>query len=290
MQRSTPILLALLLTAPLWTGCYKVQARVEMKKGNALYANESYKEALDQFQKGLELDPSATFAWRSVGLTALALFHPGDESPQNKEYADIAIKGFQNYLEDYPDDEKVREYLLTTYVNTNRYDEALAAIDKMAQQQEKPEGKAQLEASKIRVLVQADRLDDAYKLAQAYNGEDKAELLYTIGVTNWGKSYNATADMDPVQRAHYVDTGLDALNKALTVKPEYFEAMVYYNLLFREKAKLETDPFKQQDYIAQAQTWVDKAKALREKIKAQEKKDKEEQDKKNQAAPTATTS
>src|SRR5262245_5355883 len=115
MHRSTPILLALLLlTAPLLTGCNKVQARVEMKKGNNLYQNENYREALDQFQKGLELDPGATFAWRSVGLTALALFKPGDESPQNKQYADTAIEAFQKYLEDYPDDEKVRQYLLTT--------------------------------------------------------------------------------------------------------------------------------------------------------------------------------
>jgi tetratricopeptide (TPR) repeat protein len=270
MHRSTPILLALLLTAPLWTGCNKVQARVELKKGNNLYRDENYREALDQFQKGLDLDPSATFAWRSVGLTALALFRPGDESPQNKEFADTAINAFKKYLDDYPDDSKVREYLLTTYVNTHRYEDALAAIDHMEQEAKKPELKAQLEASKIRVLVQADQLDKAYEMVKAYNAPDKPELLYTIGVTNWGKSYNATADMDPAQRAHYVDTGLAALQEAMQIKPEYFEAMVYYNLLYREKAKLETDPAKQQEYIALAQEWVTKAQELRKKLKSQQ--------------------
>lgn len=284
MHRSAPILLTLLLTAPLLAGCNKIQARVEMKKGNTLYANESYREALDQFQKGLELDPHATFAWRSVGLTALALFHPGDESPENKQFAETAIDAFQKYLEDYPDDEKVRQYLLTTYVNTHRFDDALAAIEHMEQQAGKPEVKEQLEASKVRVLVQADQLDKAYELTKAYNGPDKPELLYTIGVTHWGKSYNATADMDPAERAHHVDTGLAALQEAMQIKPEYFEAMVYYNLLYREKAKMEPDPLKQQEYFAVAQEWVVKAKALRDKLKAQQEQQQKEQQK-NQAAP-----
>lgn len=284
MHRSAPILLALLLTAPLLTGCNKIQARVEMKKGNTLYANESYREALEQFQKGLELDPHATFGWRSVGLTALALFHPGDESPENKHFAETAIDAFQKYLEDYPDDEKVRQYLLTTYVNTKRFDDALAAIEHMEQQADKPEVKQQLEASKVRVLVQADQLEKAYELVKTYNGPDKPELLYTIGVTNWGKSYNATADMDPAQRAHYVDTGLAALQEAMQIKPEYFEAMVYYNLLYRERAKMEPDPLKQQEYYAVAQEWVAKAKALRDKLKAQQEQQQKEQQK-NQPAP-----
>jgi len=284
------MLLALLLTAPLLTGCGKVQARVELKKGNALYQSESYKEALQQFQRGLELDPAATFAWRSVGLTALALFKPGDESPANKEYATTALDAFQKYLADYPEDEKIRDYLLSTYVNTKRYNEALAALDKMEQQPGlTPENKAKLEASKIRVLVQADRLDEATKIAQTYNGPDKAEILYTIGVTDWGKSYNATADMDPATRAKYVDTGLQSLQQALQIKPDYFEAMVYYSLLFREKGKLAAaDPVKTAEYVAQAEEWKNKAVELRKKQKAAEAE--KEKQKQQQPAPNAAKS
>src|SRR5262245_37201621 len=112
--------LAVALTA--LAACNKVQARVELKKGNALYKDEAYAAALKQFQEGLRLDPGATFAWRSVGLTALALYKPGDESPQNEQYAKTATEAFEKYLADYPDDKKVREYLLTTYVNDKNYD------------------------------------------------------------------------------------------------------------------------------------------------------------------------
>ena len=229
------MLLALLLTAtPLLTGCHKVQARAELKKGNALYANEEYREALVEFQKGLELDPGVTFAWRSVGLTALALFKPGDESPENKQYADTAIDAFQKYLVDYPDDDKVRDYLLSTFVNTKRYDDALTAIDKMAEAAQTPEAKTKLLGSKVSLLVQADRLDDAWKTAQAYSGPDKPELLYTVGQAYWNSSFHATAEVDPATRATWVDIGMTALDEALKIKPEYFEAMVYKNLLYRE--------------------------------------------------------
>jgi tetratricopeptide (TPR) repeat protein len=279
------MLLAFLLTAPLLTGCYKIQARAELKKGNELYQQESYRDALQQFQKGLDRDPSVTFAWRSVGLTALALFKPGDDSPDNKKFADTAIDAFQKYLADYPDDDKVRDYLLSTYVNTKRYQDALTALDKMEAAQTTPEGKAKIEASKIRILVQMDRLDEAYKMAQAYNGPDKAELLYTVGVTDWGKSFNATADMDPTLRAHYVDTGIQALEQAMQLKPQYFEATVYYSLLQREKAKMEPDPVKSAEYIAKAEEWKNKAVEIRKIQKAEEAKKLKEEMAKKAASP-----
>ena len=71
MKRPIPVLLALLLLTPLLGGCHKVRARVEMKKGNEYYLNESYRQALSQYQKGLELDPSATFAWRSSRISGM---------------------------------------------------------------------------------------------------------------------------------------------------------------------------------------------------------------------------
>jgi len=287
MHRSTPMLLALLLTAtPLLTGCHKVQARAELKKGNALYANEEYREALQEFQKGLELDPGVTFAWRSVGLTALALFKPGDESPENKQFADTAIDAFQKYLADYPDDDKVRDYLLSTFVNTKRYDDALTAIDKMAAQAQTPEARTKLEGSKVSLLVQADRLDDAWKVAQAYNGPDKPELLYTVGQAYWNESFHATPETDPAERARWADTGMTALDEALRLKPEYFEAMVYKNLLYREKGKMEMDAVKRAEYVAQAEEWTKKAVELRKKQKAEEERRKVEE----KAAPPATAS
>ena len=56
----------------------------------------------------------------------------------------------------------------------------------------------------------------------------------------------------------------------MTLKPDYFEAMAYYNLLYREKAKLEIDPVKAQEWIAKAEEWTKKAIAVRDAQKARE--------------------
>jgi tetratricopeptide (TPR) repeat protein len=79
------------------SGCSKIKARSEMKEGNRYYKDEAYKDALAQFQKSLVLDPSLAPAWRSVGLAAMALYRPGNDSPETVKYATTAIEAFKNY-------------------------------------------------------------------------------------------------------------------------------------------------------------------------------------------------
>jgi len=270
MHRPFSFLLAVLLIAPALVGCNKVQARVEMKKGNALYQQEAYIAALEQFKRGLELDPNATFAWRSVGLTALALYRPGDPSPKNADYSKTAIEAFEKYLADYPDDDKVQDYLMTMYVNEKDYDKALAFLDRQAQSSEVPND-PKFKTTRVRILLESNRTDQAWQLAQELPpSQAKAEALYSIGVASWDSSYNDKT-LDPVARAQVVDRGLKAVEEALRIKPEYFEAMVYYNLLYREKAKMQEDVTKREEYIALANQWVQKATALRKKQQAEEK-------------------
>jgi hypothetical protein len=267
MHKTLSTLVVLLLVLPA-VGCDKVQARVELKKGNGLYKDEAYAGALKQFQEGLRLDPGATFAWRSVGLTALALYRPGDESPKNIEYGKTATEAFEKYLADYPDDNKVREYLLSTYVNAKQYDQALGYLDRRAE--EVPAQAGELHKLKVTILTQAGRLEDAWTLVQSTPAAAQAESLYTIGVNAWSKVFNDPL-LDYAQRNKLVDLGLEALDQAMKKKDEYFEAMVYTNLLFREKAKLQTEPTLRAEYLAKADEWQQKALALRNKRLAAEK-------------------
>ncbi|MDP9121007.1 MAG: hypothetical protein M3O15_06510 [Acidobacteriota bacterium] len=256
--------LALLLLPTV--ACQKIEARVELKKGNVLYQDESFIKALAQFQKGLKLDPDATFAWRSVGLTALALYRPGDDSPKNTGYANTAIDAFEKYLADYPNDAKVQDYLMSTYVNAKKYDEVLAYLDKM--EREHPNEPDKYKKSRINVLTQAGRLDQAQQLALQTPGPDQAEELYSIGVALWSKVYKNNT-IDAATKGKMVETGLQALKKALDVKPDYIDAMVYYNLLFHQKADLELDDAKKREDIAQADLWRNRAMDLRKKAQPQ---------------------
>jgi tetratricopeptide (TPR) repeat protein len=263
---SIPVLaLTALALAPTLAGCNKIQARVELKKGNAFYMDETYREALEQFKKGLELDPSATFAWRSVGLSAMALYRPGVDNAENKKFADTAVDAFKKYLASYPSDDKVEEYLVTTLINAQRYDEALARLKSEALTNSNKPG---VQQAIITTLAKAGRLDEAFQWADSHGAKD-ATLYYSIAVACWSKSYNDPT-IDSATRARVVETGLAAAEKSVNLKPDYFEAMAYYNLLYREKAKLELDPVKQQEWIAKAEEWTKKAIAVRDAQKARE--------------------
>jgi len=249
-------------TLMLATGCHKFEARVHLKQGNVLYESEAYKNALEEFQKGLEIDPAATFAWRSVGLSAMALHRPGVEGEENKQYADTAIDAFTKYLKDYPKDTKVEEYLTTVLINDNRFDEALARLDKDSQAD--PSNK-DLDRAIVTTLLKAGRVEDAYARASKPGKEDP-QLLYSIGVACWGMSYGDPT-LDPVKRVQVVDMGLEAMEKSIELDPDFFDAMAYFNLLYREKAKLATT-FEEADRLnKEADVWLKKALELREKQK-----------------------
>lgn len=256
-RRLAPLPLILVAAMPALLGCQKFQARVELKRGNAFYATESYREALSQFQKGLELDPNATFAWRSAGLSAMALYRPGVKEPANEHYAEVAVDAFDKYLKAFPDDTKVEDYLVTVLVQAERYDDALKRIE--AQAKRRP-ADADLEKAAVNILIRAGRLDEA--MARARKRPDAA-AFYTIGVAAWGRAHDNVL-LSREERGVLVDLGLAALEESLRLKADDFDALVYVNLLYRERAALTVDPAEAYRWTVLADEWRAKALAIRE--------------------------
>jgi hypothetical protein len=61
-----------------------------------------------------------------------------------------------------------------------------------------------------------------------------------------------------------VTEGLDALDKALKLRPEYEDAMAYMNLLYRRKADIECgNPQAHTADLKMADQWSDKTMAVR---------------------------
>jgi tetratricopeptide (TPR) repeat protein len=266
MQRTLILPVAALLILPM-AGCGKVQARAELKKGNSYYTQEQYTKALDYYKRGLELDPDATFAWRSVGYSALALYRPGDNDPKNQQYATTAIDAFEKYLAENPDDTKIEDYLMATYVNAEKYNEAIAFIDRRIK--ERPDETVKLNQAKVNILTKADRLDEAFKQVNTLQGEDKAKTLYAIGSTAWDKVYHDPGKLDFEGKSRLIDLGLEALKQALALDPNYVDAMVYNGLLYREKSKIDTDGAQRLADETTAHDWTQKALDARKKAAAQ---------------------
>jgi tetratricopeptide (TPR) repeat protein len=241
-------------------GCGKIAARAEAKRGNSLYRDESYREALAAFQRALELDPSAKVLWRSVGLSAMALHRAGVKSADNDRYADIAVEAFGHHLRDHPDDDRIREYLTTLLVNAERDEEALKLL--RARLVANP-GDRSIGLAIDNILLRSDRLEEALASAKSRKPKPETATLMAIAVTAWRKAYQ-DPELNAAARGRVVDTGLEACRVALSVDPASADGMTYTNLLYREKAKLETNPERAADWTKLAEEWYAKALATKQ--------------------------
>ena len=67
------------------------------------------------------------------------------------------------------------------------------------------------------------------------------------------------------EKKDYVLKGIAAVDKALTIKPDYGDAMTYKGLLLRLEANLEKDGAKQQALLKEAKDLQDKSEEMRKK-------------------------
>lgn len=157
---------------------------------------------------------------------------------------------------------------MATYVNAEKYNEALSFIDRRIQ--ERPAESGKLSQARVNILTKADRLDEAFKQANTLQGEDKAKTFYAIGSTAWDKVYHDPGKLDYEGKSRLIDLGLEALKQALVINPNYVEAMVYNGLLYREKSKIDTDGAQRLADETTAHEWTEKALAARKKAQAQQ--------------------
>ena len=111
-----------------------------------------------------------------------------------------------------------------------------------------------------------DKTMDALN-ARAKQEPNNPEAHYTIATYYWEKAYRdfTTPEADKVK---FVKQGLEAVDKAIKLNPNYFEALTYKNLLLRVQANLEKNPARQQELLKEANQWRDKAQEVRNKAKA----------------------
>jgi tetratricopeptide (TPR) repeat protein len=88
------------------------------------------------------------------------------------------------------------------------------------------------------------------------------EAFQTIAGYYWDETRGDSALTD-AQKKDYIQKGLEAVDKALSLKPDYVEAITFKGLLLRLQANVEKDPSKQQALLKEATELSDKANELR---------------------------
>ncbi len=99
---------------------------------------------------------------------------------------------------------------------------------------------------------------------RAQKEPNNPDAFYTMSVNYWNEAYKNARLTDSVKQS-YVQKGMENVDQALKLKPDYVEAMIYKGLLLRLQALFEKDPAKQQQLIKQADTVRDQAEEVRKK-------------------------
>lgn len=248
--------LGVLLLALFACGCDRLKARDHLNKGVQDYRSAQFQPAIMHFKEAVRLDPSLLNARLYLATAYAQQYVPGGDSEDNVKIAQQAIDAFQDVLKMDPRNTTAIASIAQIYYNMKKFD-----------------------------------------LAKQYNQDriklepNNPEPYYWIGVLDWGicfpraqtlrKDHNLDMAKDaahpnqlPVipeklrkdlaeQNGPLVEEGLSALKKAIELKPNDADSMVYLNLMYRQKAEIDSDDATRTADLKQAETWVDKALAAR---------------------------
>lgn len=257
------ILLALVLAALVaGAGCDKLRARDKLNKGVQAFKAGQFDVAIGDFQQSKQLDPTLLNARLYLATAYANLYIPGAPSPENIRNGEQAIKEFQEVLDKDKDN--------------------LPAID----------GIGSILYNMGGTPFDAKKLEEskAYHMKHIQLKPDDPEPYYWIGVIDWSlafrgnkdlrEEYNKTAkktikDTDPMppglaaqfqqKYGAIVDEGVENLKRAMTVRTDYDDAMAYLNLLYRQKADMESTAEARNQDLKMADDLVDKVKAIKQK-------------------------
>lgn len=105
--------------------------------------------------------------------------------------------------------------------------------------------------------------------------------FYTVATFYWDQCYRGPL-LEDARKKQLADEGMEYVNKALSIKTDFVEALIYKGLLLREQAKLTKNPATRNSLMEEAQVLQKQAVELKKQQEA------ELAEKAKQAAATAS--
>ena len=261
--RQAAALAALLVLAFAASGCNKLKARDLLNKGVTSFKNGQSDAAIEYFKQAKEADPDLLNARLYLATAYASLYIPGAPSQENMARGNQAIAEFKEVLDKDPN-------------NVSAIDGIGSILFQMGGQPFDPK---KFEESKT------------YHQKHIQLKPDDPEPYYWIGVIDWTLAFRANGEMrmdynknnirkqvkdtDPLPgaiRTEYaskygqlIDEGITDLQKAISIKPDYDDAMAYLNLLYRRKADMVESKEEREALLKQADDLVDKVKEIKQK-------------------------
>jgi tetratricopeptide (TPR) repeat protein len=238
------------------------QAREALNKGVQDFKNGQYEEAAGDFLRAKQLDPKLMNARLYLATTYASQYIPGAPSDENSRMGHAATEEFSGALSLDPQ-------------NISAIDGLGSLLFQMAGSPFDPD------------LLQESK---SYHQKHIYLRPDDPEPYYWIGVIDWTLAFRANgllrtkfnlsvrgrqlgddAPLPPDLRDEYVrgygatiDEGIESLNHAISIKPDYDDAMAYLNLLYRRKADTVASESEREQLIKMADDLVDTVKDIKQ--------------------------
>jgi tetratricopeptide (TPR) repeat protein len=263
LARQVAAVSALLVVAIAASGCNKLKARDLLNKGVTAFKNGQSDAAIEDFKQAKEADPELLNARLYLATAYASLYIPGAPSQENMARGNQAIAEFKEVLDKDPN-------------NISAIDGIGSILFQMGGQPFDPK---KFEESKT------------YHQKHIQLKPEDPEPYYWIGVIDWTLAFRANGEMrmdynknnikkqvkdtDPLPtaiRSEYaskygqlIDEGIADLQKAISIKPDYDDAMAYLNLLYRRKADMVESKEEREALLKQADDLVDKVKEIKQK-------------------------
>jgi tetratricopeptide (TPR) repeat protein len=263
IARRGATLAALLIFGIAASGCNKLKARDLLNKGVAAFKNGQSDAAIEDFKQAKEADPDLLNARLYLATAYASLYIPGAPSAENMARGNQAVQEFKEVLDKDAN-------------NIPAIDGIGSILFQMAGQPFDPK---KFDESK------------SYHQRHIQLKPDDPEPYYWIGVIDWTLAFRANGEMrmaynknnikkqirddDPLptdvrteyssKYGQYVEEGITDLQKAISIKPDYDDAMAYLNLLYRRKADMVESKDEREALKKQADDLVDKVKEIKQR-------------------------
>ena len=278
-----------------------LQARMALKDAHTAYQQQDYRGAIEAYERAIAADPTQTEAYFYLGNSYDNMFRPtrrGEaandqllegavenykksvEMEQRPELRKLALQYLANAfgadkLNDPAQSEPVVQQLIemeptdpVNYFALARIYEDSGEYERAEETLVKARDARPTEPTVYTTLAafynRQGNFDGAIQalVARAEREPNNPEAFYTIATYYWEKAYRDFSLSDG-EKMKFVQMGLQAIDKAISINDQYMEALVYKNLLLRVQATIEKVPARQQALLKEAEQLSNRAEEIR---------------------------
>ncbi len=237
MKLLASLTITLALAAPLlaqtpapFPSAAEAQAKLELKEAARAYREGRFTEAQAHSEKAMLLDPQNKTAPMYLARTIHAQYKPGDFTPENVVKGREAIVAYQRILDREPGQDEV--YKAIAYLYGTLKEDQLER--EWIQRRANDVSIANDKRAEAFVALASKDWDCSFKITELPNNKDTTIVQNKAHVSY--KMPKERADFERAQEC--ANSGLEMVNMAITLTPEYESAWSYKTNILLELAKL----------------------------------------------------